>query len=86
MSDGLRCQNCGSEASKVVDSRASDKGRAIRRRRECLGCKARVTTYETIRYEEPESQALAMSIEGACGELLTRVKQLTAGRGRPVES
>jgi transcriptional repressor NrdR len=42
----MKCQFCGCEESKVLDSRASDT--AIRRRRECLKCGRRFTTYETI--------------------------------------
>jgi len=39
---------CGHMESKVVDSRPTDEGSSIRRRRECLGCKKRFTTYEKI--------------------------------------
>ena len=39
---------CGNLESKVVDSRQSDDGTVIRRRRECVGCGKRYTTYETI--------------------------------------
>ena len=42
------CPKCGYSEDKVVDSRAAHNGRAIRRRRECLGCSHRFTTYETI--------------------------------------
>jgi transcriptional repressor NrdR len=45
----MRCPDCGSEEDKVIDSRATDDGREIRRRRECLDCGARFTTYETVR-------------------------------------
>lgn len=44
----MRCPFCGSEESKVVDSRDSEAGDAIRRRRECLECERRYTTYERI--------------------------------------
>ena len=44
----MRCPYCGSEESKVVDSRDSEAGDAIRRRRECLDCERRYTTYERI--------------------------------------
>ena len=46
----MRCLKCGSEESKVVDSRSIDEGNSIRRRRECLNCKNRFTTYEKIEY------------------------------------
>lgn len=44
----MRCPACGYEESKVVDSRPSDDGATIRRRRECLECKYRFTTYERL--------------------------------------
>ncbi|MBQ8908827.1 MAG: transcriptional repressor NrdR, partial [Clostridia bacterium] len=44
----MKCIYCGSEESKVLDSRNSDESNAIRRRRECLECGRRFTTYETI--------------------------------------
>ena len=44
----MQCPNCGNEDSKVVDSRSSDDGASIRRRRECLECGARFTTYERL--------------------------------------
>lgn len=44
----MRCMYCNCTESKVIDSRAADDNRAIRRRRECLGCGRRFTTYETI--------------------------------------
>ncbi len=44
----MRCPQCGSEEDKVVDSRVIREGRAVRRRRECLACGTRFTTYEYI--------------------------------------
>ena len=44
----MRCPSCGFLESKVVDSRPSDDGSSIRRRRECLECKHRFTTYERL--------------------------------------
>lgn len=44
----MRCPACGADDDKVVDSRAADEGAAIRRRRECLRCHRRYTTYERI--------------------------------------
>ena len=44
----MKCIYCASEESKVLDSRNSDESNAIRRRRECLNCGRRFTTYETI--------------------------------------
>lgn len=44
----MKCMFCGCEDSKVIDSRSADEGRTIRRRRECISCGKRFTTYETI--------------------------------------
>jgi len=44
----MKCPFCGHPEDKVVDSRESKEGEAIRRRRECLGCERRFTTYERI--------------------------------------
>ncbi len=44
----MRCPFCGYEESKVVDSRSTDEGNRIRRRRECERCMKRFTTYEII--------------------------------------
>ncbi|MBQ4137363.1 MAG: transcriptional repressor NrdR [Clostridia bacterium] len=44
----MKCPGCGSTESKVIDSRAMDERNAIRRRRECLDCQTRFTTFETI--------------------------------------
>lgn len=44
----MRCMYCDCMESKVIDSRSADDDRTIRRRRECIGCGRRFTTYETI--------------------------------------
>lgn len=44
----MHCSKCGSLEDKVIDSRLSKDGRSIRRRRECVGCEHRFTTYEEI--------------------------------------
>ncbi len=44
----MKCPFCGCEESKVIDSRPTDEGERIRRRRECIGCFKRFTTYEII--------------------------------------
>ena len=44
----MKCIYCGYPESKVIDSRPTDEGNSIRRRRECLECKKRFTTYEKI--------------------------------------
>lgn len=44
----MRCKKCGYEESKVIDSRSTENGMSIRRRRECIKCQYRFTTYERI--------------------------------------
>ena len=44
----MKCPFCGDQESKVVDSRRSDEGDSIRRRRECITCQRRFTTYEIV--------------------------------------
>ena len=44
----MKCPYCGFLESKVIDSRSADEGSSIRRRRECLGCQRRFTTYEIM--------------------------------------
>ena len=44
----MRCPYCGHQDSKVIDSRPTDEGEAIRRRRECMKCEERFTTYEKV--------------------------------------
>lgn len=44
----MRCPTCGHQEDRVIDSRSTREGRAIRRRRECLACQHRFTTYEYV--------------------------------------
>lgn len=46
----MKCPFCSYAESRVVDSRPSDEGNSIRRRRECLSCSRRFTTYETVEF------------------------------------
>ena len=48
----MRCPKCGSSQDKVIDSREAREGHAIRRRRECMKCTFRFTTYEIVEREE----------------------------------
>lgn len=68
----MRCPFCDSDESRVVDSRDSEAGDAIRRRRECLACERRYTTYERI----DEVPLLVVKSDGR-EELFTRQKVLT---------
>ena len=65
----MRCPFCRAEDDKVVDSRAGDDGASIRRRRECLACKRRYTTYERI-----ERQTLVVLKKGGGREPFDRDK------------
>src|SRR5690242_18128510 len=74
----MRCPKCGCQNDKVIDSRASREGATIRRRRECLGCGHRFTTYEEVergglvvlkhdgRREEFSKDKLLSGIRKAC--------------------
>lgn len=56
----MKCPHCGHEEDKVVDSRPANDGRAVRRRRECLACKHRFTTYEYVEH----SQIIVLKSDG----------------------
>ncbi len=73
----MKCPYCHNEELKVTDSRDALEANAIRRRRECLQCLKRFTTFETIeldmqvhkrdgRYEEFQQQKLINGLEAAC--------------------
>lgn len=76
----MNCPSCGHSNDKVIDSRSAKDGRAIRRRRECLNCGTRFTTYEYVEAEsllvvkrdgrrEPFSrQKLFDGVSKACGK------------------
>jgi len=49
----MKCPSCGDQENKVIDSRLSKEGDMIRRRRECVGCQRRFTTYERIEENLP---------------------------------
>lgn len=77
----VRCPYCEVDHDKVVDSRPSDEGAAVRRRRECLACGRRFTTYE--RYEEipvlvRKRSGLTEPYER--GKLLAGIQRAIAGR------
>ena len=68
----MRCPFCGYEESKVIDSRPTDEGERIRRRRECLQCAKRFTTYEMI-----ESLPIIVIKKDGSRETFDRQKLLT---------
>ena len=79
----MKCPFCGFEESKVIDSRPTDEGERIRRRRECLSCAKRFTTYEMI-----ESLPIIVIKKDKSRETFNREKlrngMLTACEKRPV--
>jgi transcriptional repressor NrdR len=73
----MKCPFCHYQELKVIDSRETSEGSAIRRRRECLKCLRRFTTFETIeltlqvhkrdgRYEDFQQQKLINGLDAAC--------------------
>ena len=74
----MRCPKCGCQDDKVIDSRASREGATIRRRRECIACEYRFTTYEEVeragllvlkrdgRHEELSKEKLLSGLKKAC--------------------
>jgi transcriptional repressor NrdR len=79
----VRCPACGHIDSKVVDSRQSDDGSTIRRRRECLECRQRFTTFERL-----EASALVVIKRSGVREPFDRAKVIVgveaAVKARPV--
>lgn len=80
----MKCPFCGFLENKVVDSRPADEGESIRRRRECLSCSRRFTTYETV-----ERLPLMVVKKGGTRQSFDRQKVLRgmirACEKRPVE-
>ncbi len=84
----MKCPFCGHKEDKVIDSRSSEEGRSIRRRRECLNCKRRFTTYENIeetslmvikkdnRREAFDKKKLLAGIKKACEKRPISVERL----------
>ena len=68
----MKCAYCGYLESKVVDSRPTDEGSCIRRRRECLSCGRRFTTYETV-----ESVPLVVIKKDGSRQAFSRSKMLS---------
>ncbi len=79
----MKCPFCGQPESKVIDSRPTDEGSRIRRRRECLECARRFTTYEIV-----ESLPIVVVKKDTSRELFDRQKlfngMLRACQKRPV--
>ena len=84
----MKCQFCSCSDSKVIDSRPTDDGNSIRRRRECINCGRRFTTYEKVelsplfvvkkdgRREGFDSQKVKAGILHACDKLPVSMQQI----------
>src|SRR5215213_3821068 len=85
----MRCPKCGCLDDKVIDSRSSREGATIRRRRECLKCEHRFTTYEEIekpatlmvlkrdgRHEEFNREKLVTSLQRSCQKRPVSLQQI----------
>ncbi|MBQ8072314.1 MAG: transcriptional repressor NrdR [Clostridia bacterium] len=84
----MRCQYCSCTDSKVIDSRPTDDGNSIRRRRECTNCGRRFTTYEKVemnplfvvkkdgRREMFDSQKIKAGIIHACDKLPVKMQEI----------
>ncbi len=82
----MRCLYCDCTESKVIDSRSADDDRTIRRRRECIGCGRRFTTYETIEV----SPILVVKADGTrqaydVGKIKTGIIKACEKRPVPIE-
>ena len=81
----MRCPQCAATDDRVVDSRTADEGASIRRRRECLACGRRYTTYERV-----EEAPLTVIKRSGRRELFDRAKVIgglkAAAKNRPVSA
>ncbi|MBP7711284.1 MAG: transcriptional regulator NrdR [Gammaproteobacteria bacterium] len=75
----MRCPFCGAPDTRVVDSRLGGEGDSVRRRRECLECKERFTTYETVELSLPR----VVKSDGSRQPFLE--EKLRAGMARALE-
>ncbi len=90
----MKCQYCNCMDSKVIDSRPTEEGSSIRRRRECMNCGRRFTTYEKIellplmvvkrdgRREPFDAQKIKAGIVHACEKLPVSMAQIDGMTGR----
>jgi transcriptional repressor NrdR len=90
----VRCPFCGADEDRVVDTRSSQEGRAVRRRRECEACGKRFTTYESVelfprqvvkrdgRREPYDRQKLLFGIVTACTKRPVNIDTIEAAVDR----
>jgi len=86
----MKCPHCGHVEDRVMDSRVAQEGRTIRRRRECLKCRKRFTTYEQIEESTPfvvkrdgrrelfDRRKMLAGIQRACEKRPVSVAQMEA--------
>ena len=79
----MRCPQCDGTENRVVDTRTSRGGRAVRRRRECLGCGERFTTYEYVEVRPIQILKRDGSVEEFDRDKLTRSLRIACAK-RPV--
>ncbi len=81
----MRCPRCSADDTKVIDSREADEGTSIRRRRSCLQCQHRFTTYERL-----EEVPLVVTKSNGTRQPFDRAKIVrgvaAAGKGRPISA
>jgi transcriptional repressor NrdR len=84
----MRCPSCSADDTKVIDSRESDEGTAIRRRRSCGQCQHRFTTYERLEPQPINTAPLVVTKSSGGRQPFDRHKIVTgvaaAAKGRPV--
>src|SRR5919198_3768642 len=91
----MRCPWCGREQDRVVDSRSVERGNAVRRRRQCVSCRRRYTTFERIEdvgltvikrdgtKEQYRRDKVVSGIEKALKNRPVNDEQITAGAPQP---
>ena len=77
----MKCPYCGAIDSRVIDSRPTEDGEKIRRRRECLSCKKRFTTYEIV-----ETVPLMVVKKDHSREVFDRARSCSTGCCAPAKS
>ena len=84
----MRCPSCSADDTKVIDSREADEGTAIRRRRSCVQCLQRFTTYERLEPQFAVATPLVVSKSSGGRQPFDRAKIVagvsSAAKGRPV--
>ena len=83
----MKCPFCGDQESKVVDSRHSEDGTSIRRRRECLECQKRFTTFEVVESVQTIAEKLGITRSSVAVHISNLIKKgYIAGKGYVLRS